>query len=74
MTMGIWTKDIPLSPDSINEMIDNMEAVKKLAMSLRHVWCNNYLLIDYTEKTFWGDDIHPMISQGLTNLGFTYKK
>lgn len=73
MTMGIWTKDIPLSPSSVNEMIDNMEAVKKLAISLHQVWCNNYLLIDYTEKTFWGDDIHPLISQGLTNLGFAYK-
>lgn len=73
MTTGIWTKDTPLSAHAINDMIDSMDAVKNLAIALHQVWCDGYLLIDFTEKTFWGDDIHPLVEQGLVNLGFSRK-
>lgn len=73
MTMGIWTKETPLSPGSVEAMIDNMESVGKLAVKLQEVWCTGYLLIDYTHKTFWGDDIHPLVEQGLRSIGFTRK-
>lgn len=74
MTMtGIWTKDTPPPTDSVNDMIRSMEAVTKLAVALHSVWCTGYLLIDYTEKTFWGDNLHPLVERGLINIGFARK-
>lgn len=72
MTTGIWSKDTTTlkSPCSINELIDNMEAVKKLAIALHSVWLEGDLLIDYTDKTFWGDNLNPLLVNGLENLGF----
>lgn len=75
MTTGIWQKAgaIPASPCTVTQMMDNLEQVKKLMAVLHAVWLEGDLLIDFSEKTFWGDDLHPLVEQGLANIGFVRK-
>lgn len=73
---GIWARKNKndISKSSMFEVTRNMEAVCQLAITLGEVWLEGDLLIDYTDKSFWGDDVNPKVEQGLIKLGFERRK
>lgn len=72
---GEWNKKdkTNVSASSSNELIKNMESVYKLAIILHSVWHEGDLHVNYSTKYFSGDNIHPLVQQGLINLGFNKK-
>lgn len=72
---GIWHKSgpTPVTPCTVNELIDNLEAIKKLMTALHAVWCDGELVIDFSQKTFRGKDLHPLVQRGIENLGFMWE-
>lgn len=72
---GIWEKKDKeeVTTSSMNKLLKNMEDVYQLAITLNTVWLEGDLLIDYTNKHFWGDGINPIVEQSLIKLGFSRK-
>jgi len=74
MTIGIWRKNRGTrvtTPHTVNDLIDNLDAVRKLATALHSVWMEGGLHINFSEKTFKGHNLNPLVVQGLINIGFT---